>query len=1005
MKQIISLIISFILCTGFVLAVDGVTQTDNFYDEDGNPLTGVQSELYTQGGDEHIHSKNSEDSNSITFEYPYNADSTEDNPDYYDHFIFKECYLPKEFTEYVWGGDEHLEYNNTFNKAKSCHSPIDSFSVTNDNHPNEPVVVDVSTSLEADAHSAFTDAELGWFPEGYEEHYSAETEIIVEILHEGDVVYTDSKDANIMMDESENVEFSWTPEMEGDFTARIKTDVTDCQCESSEVEQSSKEFEVWADRPYNECYTLIQDLEAVPEFPKVGDDVEVSFNKISNYADENYEKTPVPTKIDYEITDSNKNLVEAEEFTLDANSDGENYENHSFSWEPAEGGNYNIEVTGIADSSLCDGLTNPEDTANLGVVVDEETLYDVTFNVYNSETDEPIEGASVSLGSQSGTTSQEGRVSFEANPSTYDWSISAQGFESDSGSVTVEDENENVDVHLEPVIDEYSVTFEVVDAATGFGVENALVEFGDWSAETNEDGRAVFSEVEEDNYDWEVSKENYYPASDNLDVNQDELVEVTLEASQCTPGENDTKQCGETDVGVCEYGTQERTCQEDGTWSDWSNCSGAVFPSEEICDGLDNDCDGEVDEGCGPVFSLIPDQSVDENSGLNENLVDLHNYTTHHEDINEVNFSINSQTNTSVVDCFVENNRYISCETEPDEYGVSEISVLADDGTYQDTQEFAVNVVDVNEPPVLDVPDQYLEPNSGMNEKVVDLWNYTQDPDTSLSDLNYSMDSQSNTSVVNCQLDSNRYLDCDVMDDVEDSYSEVSIRVSDGYETDIDDFNVWVVEGGGVELLNPKCGDVVSGNVEVEWTSAYASKVDIQYSLDDGDSWQYIAENEDNDGSYTWDTRDYEDQANYLLRILAKDSDGNVIDMDTTDCAFTVHNNDPQETTRSQRHSLFVSEATFTDGEEASPGDDLRLYMNVKNDGDYDLENVRIDATVHDFGERASAGPFDLEQGESTSRTMNLHVPEYASEGIYPVRLDVSNKDTKNVVYRYVTVR
>ena|GEM_PF-1162414 len=53
-------------------------------------------------------------------------------------------------------------------------------------------------------------------------------------------------------------------------------------------------------------------------------------------------------------------------------------------------------------------------------------------------------------------------------------------------------------------------------------------------------------------------------------------------------------------VALCRAGT--RTCTDGG----WSDCVGAVLPEVEVCNDLDDDCDGLVDPGCPSVTEGFP---------------------------------------------------------------------------------------------------------------------------------------------------------------------------------------------------------------------------------------------------------------------------------------------------------------------------------------------------------------------------------------------------------------
>jgi hypothetical protein len=94
---------------------------------------------------------------------------------------------------------------------------------------------------------------------------------------------------------------------------------------------------------------------------------------------------------------------------------------------------------------------------------------------------------------------------------------------------------------------------------------------------------------------WGECEGAIYPTNEVCSNGLDDDCDGTIDEEDCelpcTPGE--TRQCGpEADAGICEFGSQ--LCNDAGAWG---QCDGAVYPATEVCgNGLDDDCDGTIDE-------------------------------------------------------------------------------------------------------------------------------------------------------------------------------------------------------------------------------------------------------------------------------------------------------------------------------------------------------------------------------------------------------------------------
>ncbi|MDP2907920.1 MAG: Ig-like domain-containing protein [Nanoarchaeota archaeon] len=95
-------------------------------------------------------------------------------------------------------------------------------------------------------------------------------------------------------------------------------------------------------------------------------------------------------------------------------------------------------------------------------------------------------------------------------------------------------------------------------------------------------------------------------------------------------------------------------------------------------------------------------------------------------------------------------------------------------------------------PELNNLPDKELEEDSGDNDKIIELWDYASDDESSDSELDFSITDQTNTNLVTCSISSDRYIDCEVEDGKTGiSYVTVQVRDPQGL-TDTDTFKVTV---------------------------------------------------------------------------------------------------------------------------------------------------------------------------------------------------------------------
>ena len=371
----------------------------------------------------------------------------------YALYFYSEDFVPKAYkSTFNTGGDTNAHTSEmdipAFIQLEDCQAVVDKPVILNAVYENEPLQINTRASLAATTSSAFKSVNNGvdYVPEQLRgEFYSSDIQVTLEVFSESnELVKKEVRNLNLYLDEQRELNFEWTPITEGDYFVRITSKVTDSQCSSDVEAYARKDFSVLPGRPTDEYYTLINGLDVDNSFPKENSELTFTFSKISNYADSAHRLFTVPTIMNYWVYDADQNLIYTEQTTLPANANVFDAESYSFSWTPVVSGDYTIVVDASAQETKGD-RPNLVERIVLGFYVGEEPVYDINFQIRDSDTGQTIPGVVIRMNGLMGITDVTGTLSFAGlSAGNYNYLAKHPDYEDFSGSVVLVDIGKDV---------------------------------------------------------------------------------------------------------------------------------------------------------------------------------------------------------------------------------------------------------------------------------------------------------------------------------------------------------------------------------------------------------------------------------------------------------------------------------------------------------------------------------------------------------------------------------
>ncbi|HLD86689.1 MAG TPA: Ig domain-containing protein, partial [Candidatus Nanoarchaeia archaeon] len=145
-------------------------------------------------------------------------------------------------------------------------------------------------------------------------------------------------------------------------------------------------------------------------------------------------------------------------------------------------------------------------------------------------------------------------------------------------------------------------------------------------------------------------------------------------------------------------------------------------------------------------------------------------------------------------------------------------------------------------------------------------------------------------------------------------------------------------------------------------------------------------------GTFSW-TPNTNQEGDHRVTFTA--SDGSLTDSETI--TITVEESDSE--------AVLIKSVAFPDEDYAVAGKELMALVTIENDGNQDLDDIRIKAYILEEGHIAVSEPFDLDSNYPESKLLLFKLPKDIDEGWHTVGFSVYNGDIRRVVYRDLYIR